>query len=157
MFPRHSQTLISTANGPRPYTAATGAERTLTVARRTELLEGILAGLDLAVIDEKLPTMKRADQVGAAREVDKDMAVRLLTLPFLCLDETDFSSPHMQSLSGTIHTSGLCDGKHVHTSTSDSDLDPATLDPGSKEFKKAVLAKRKSFGAFLGDQSSDSD
>ncbi|BGP41739.1 hypothetical protein JCM10450v2_005805 [Rhodotorula kratochvilovae] len=129
--------LLSAASGPRAFTAATGAERTLTVDRRTEILEGLLKTLGLPVKNGKLPSMGKAKEVGEKRALAKEM----------------------QDLSGNPLQSGLRDGKRPHGDTSDSDdtaADAGEL-PSVAARKRQVVEQRKSFGAFLGDQSSDSD
>ncbi|BGP18018.1 hypothetical protein JCM10213_008448 [Rhodosporidiobolus nylandii] len=128
------KSLLTLASGPRPFNAATGAERKLSVQRRTEILEGLLAKLGLAVgAGGKLPSENKAKEVGEKRQLAKEMA----------------------ELEGAPLTSGLRDGKHV-MHLSDSDDDDAA-GPASSARKKRVMEQRKSFGAFLGDQSSDED
>ncbi|GAA6017072.1 hypothetical protein JCM10207_001476 [Rhodosporidiobolus poonsookiae] len=126
--------LLTAASGPRAFTAATGAERKLSVDRRTEILEGLLGELGLPVVGGKLPQMAKAKEIGEQRALDKEMS----------------------DLRGNPSTSGLRDGKHVSLSDSDGELDTAAY-PSASARKKQVLVEREKFGAFLGDQSSDSD
>ncbi|TNY23047.1 hypothetical protein DMC30DRAFT_414514 [Rhodotorula diobovata] len=124
--------LLSAAAGPRAFTAATGAERTLSVERRTEVLEGLLKGLGLPVKNGKLPSMAKAREVGEKRNLAKEM----------------------EDLSGNPSTSGLRDGKHVHRGASVGGSDASG---GSRDPSVSVVQERKKFAAFLGDQSSESD
>lgn len=62
----------------------------------------------------------------------------------------------MQELAGTPSTSGLRDGRTIHADSVD-DEPRGIAHPSASARKKQVLAERKKFGAFLGDQSSDSD
>ncbi|GAA5822845.1 hypothetical protein JCM3770_003196 [Rhodotorula araucariae] len=130
--------LLSVASGRRAFTAATGAERTLSVSRRTEILEGLLKDLGLPVKNGKLPSMGSAKAVGEKRALAKEM----------------------QDLSGNPLQSGLRDGKRPRGDTSESDAgdgaDERAL-PSVAARKRQVVEQRKSFGAFLGDQSSESD
>lgn len=70
------QSLLTAAAAPRPFTASTGAERTLPVERRTEILETLLASLGLAVKGERLPSLSKAKEVGEKRLLAKEMEVR---------------------------------------------------------------------------------
>ncbi|POY70036.1 hypothetical protein BMF94_6973 [Rhodotorula taiwanensis] len=130
--------LLSAAASPRPFTATTGAERTLAVSRRKEILEGLLKDLGLPVKGDKLLTLARAKDIGEKRLLAKEMA----------------------ELGGTAHHTGLRTGKELHhdSSLDDDDESSGTASgPGisASAKKKQVLAERKKFGAFLGDQSSD--
>ncbi|GAA5867491.1 hypothetical protein JCM3774_003851 [Rhodotorula dairenensis] len=134
--------LLTAAASPRPFTASTGAERTLSVSKRTEILEGLLDGLGLAVQAGKLPTLSKAKAIGEKRALAKEMA----------------------ELGGVVHHTGLRTGKELHgaESSEDDDNDGAAGGggggPSASAQKKQVLAARKKFGAFLGDQSdSESD
>ncbi|GAA5917707.1 hypothetical protein JCM6882_003482 [Rhodosporidiobolus microsporus] len=124
--------LQAAAPSRRAFTATTGAERTLTVARRTEVLETLLeeVGLPLGK-GGKLPSLKKAREVGEKREMEREM----------------------ESLSANPTFSGLRDGKAVRP----VEVAGSAAANRFEARKQQVLEGRKSFGAFLGDQSSDSD
>ncbi|GAA5964953.1 hypothetical protein JCM8115_007093 [Rhodotorula mucilaginosa] len=140
--------LAAAAGTSRPFTASTGAERTLTVSRRIEILEGVLEKLGLMAVnkgdgDRRMPSLSKAKQVGEKRALEKEM----------------------QELGGTAHHTGLRTGKELHA-VSDSSSDDedggagggdekqAGLSASAKK-KKQVLAERKKFEAFLGAQSDE--
>ncbi|KPV72384.1 uncharacterized protein RHOBADRAFT_46835 [Rhodotorula graminis WP1] len=133
--------LLAAASGPRAFTAATGAERTLSVERRTEVLEGHLQVLGLAVKSGRLPSLSKAKEVGEKRLLAKEM----------------------QELAGNPSKTGLRDGKRVHVDSSDDDggdsfAGPSKSKPvGEKARMREVVEQRKAFASFLGDQSSESD
>ncbi|GAA5889276.1 hypothetical protein JCM8208_007825 [Rhodotorula glutinis] len=135
--------LLAAASGPRAFTAATGAERTLTVERRTEVLEDHLQALGLAVKSGRLPSLSKAKEVGKKRLLAKEM----------------------QELAGNPSKTGLRDGKRVHADSSDDDGGDSDSDEGPTKSKpvgekariREVVEQRKAFASFLGDQSSDSD
>ncbi|GAA6030380.1 hypothetical protein JCM8097_009080 [Rhodosporidiobolus ruineniae] len=129
--------LLSTAApSSRPFTASTGAERSLTVARRTEILEQRLADLGLPVAQGgKLPSLEKARRVGEKREMEREM----------------------NDLQGTPLHAGLRDGKPVHADfDSDSEGGSGRVlkkhNPHLEARREQLLVERKSFGAFLGDQ-----
>lgn len=164
-LPFPAQELLSAAAGPRAFTAATGAERTLSVERRTEVLEGLLKGLGLPVKNGKLPSMAKAREVGEKRNLAKEMEVRTRCscLSFSlcrwgrrcgCWTARSRFLAHPQDLSGNPSTSGLRDGKHVHRGASVGGSDASG---GSRDPSVSVVQERKKFAAFLGDQSSESD
>ncbi|GAA6002567.1 uncharacterized protein JCM10292_007732 [Rhodotorula paludigena] len=126
--------LLKAAAAGRVFTGATGAERTLSIERRLELLEGGLDSLGLPIKNGKLPSVGKAKAVGEKRLIEREM----------------------QELAGTPSTSGLRDGRTIHAD-SDDDEPRGIAHPSASARKKQVLAERKKFGAFLGDQSSDSD
>ncbi|GAA5838748.1 hypothetical protein JCM9279_003848 [Rhodotorula babjevae] len=132
--------LLAAASGPRAFTAATGAERTLSVERRTEVLEGHLKALGLALKGGKLPSLTKAKEVGEKRLLAKEA----------------------QELAGNPSKTGLRDGKRVHADSTDDDdshVGPSRSKPvvGEKARKREVVEQRKAFASFLGDQSSESD
>jgi len=74
---------------PRPFTASTGAERTLSSKERIEHLEGLLDSLGLIAKKSgkggggrKLASESKAKNVGHLRELEKETEVRLLTLSY---------------------------------------------------------------------------
>lgn len=72
------QGLLKAAGVERPFTAATGAERTLSIADRLSHLEGKLDELGLKTgkgVKGSLPSMKSAQEVGHARAMEKEMQV----------------------------------------------------------------------------------
>ncbi|GAA5878106.1 hypothetical protein JCM8547_002831, partial [Rhodosporidiobolus lusitaniae] len=127
------KSLLKAANAPSAFSASTGAERTLAVARRTELLEKRLKEVGLVVgEDGRLPSLKKAEEVAKERALAREM----------------------KDLSRNPLTSGLRNGKHLpYDSSTDSD-------EGLDDFeypKKQTIKAREGFGAFLGDQSSELD
>ncbi|KWU43507.1 hypothetical protein RHOSPDRAFT_34966 [Rhodotorula sp. JG-1b] len=134
--------LVTAAGTSRPFTASTGAERTLIVSQRIEILEGLLEKLGLLEVnkrDKKLPSLSRAREVGEKRALEKEM----------------------QELGGTAHHTGLRTGKELHAVDDSSDdggggggEKQASLSVSANK-KKQVLAERKKLGAFLGAQSDD--
>ncbi|GAA5919115.1 hypothetical protein JCM1841_005632 [Sporobolomyces salmonicolor] len=138
---KQMKSLLREAGTTRAFTAATGAERTLSVARRNEHLERLLDGLGLKVErGGKLPSVARAREVGRERELEKER----------------------ESLTGATHHTGLRDGKSfLPSSTSaSSDDDKKRQDQSAKKKNisglpspKKKAAERKAFSAFLGEQS----
>lgn len=174
---RRSQDLLAAASGPRAFTAATGAERTLTVERRTEVLEDHLKALGVAVKGGRLPSLSKAKEVGEKRLLEKEMQVRSLSLALRprssslelirTLRDVGLELTHTghrsQELAGNPSKTGLRDGKRVHADSSDDGGDREAGASGSKPVvgekarKRQVVEERKAFASFLGDQSSDSD
>ena len=94
---RAQQELVTLAGTSRPFTASTGAERTLTVSQRIEILEGLLEKLGLLAGkagEKKLPSLSRAREVGEKRALEKEMQVRATIFSLslsLCLSPLSFS------------------------------------------------------------------
>ncbi|GAA5988638.1 hypothetical protein JCM11641_005190 [Rhodosporidiobolus odoratus] len=132
--------LLTAASSPCPFTASTGAARTLPVSRRIEILENLLSSVGLPIgKGGKLPTRARAKEVGIKRELEKET----------------------KDLVNNPSTSGLRDGKQnvMLLSLSESEDEDDSGQPSAKKKKKkkpeVVATERKKFGAFLGDQGSD--
>lgn len=82
------------AGTTRPFTASTGAERTLSAEERTEHLEELLDGLGLIAKvkgkgskggERKLASESKAKSVGHLRELEKETEVTLNFLFTLCI------------------------------------------------------------------------
>ncbi|SDA01494.1 BZ3500_MvSof-1268-A1-R1_Chr10-1g02722 [Microbotryum saponariae] len=129
--------LVAASGTTRPFNASTGAERTLSVKARTDLLEGLLreAGLKCGSgLRGMLPSLAHAKKVGEKRELMREM----------------------EELSGAPILTGLRTGKKLPTRAADDD-DDDTRSGSDTEGEGKVVAPKRKFGAFLGDQSSDSE
>ncbi|KAL8290610.1 hypothetical protein RQP46_002868 [Phenoliferia psychrophenolica] len=91
--------LCVASGSKRPFNAATGAERLLSVAARTTHLERLLNDVGLKCTSGSLPSLSKAKKIGERRELEREM----------------------QDISGAPVIEGLRDGKKVRAVVEDSE------------------------------------
>lgn len=131
---------------PRFFNGSTGAERTLTASERITILDDILraAGFKRS---GALPSLRECQEVGDRRALTKDMQVSRDALVVLSISDLA-----RQDISGAPVFDTLRTGKkRVNSDEENSDVEAAAATIARKN------APKKKFGAFLGDQSSDSE